>query len=136
MSAYADYTFYTTDYGGTAIAEEDFDPYAIRASAVIDSLTFDRAAQVIEDDEDPDLVDAIQKGMCAVADEMVAILTAGHAAAVKSEKVGGHSVTYADTPETGLSAEGRYRQAAKRYLGRNGLMYPGFYSDEYGSSAA
>jgi hypothetical protein len=44
MANYADYTFYTDDYLGTAIAEADFPALALRATAVIDAITFGRAA--------------------------------------------------------------------------------------------
>ena len=42
--AYADFTYYTNTYFGTAIAASDFPRMALRASAVIDRITFQRAA--------------------------------------------------------------------------------------------
>ena len=41
--AYADFTYYSTSYLGNVIAETDFSRLALRASAVIDQLTFSRA---------------------------------------------------------------------------------------------
>jgi hypothetical protein len=133
MAAYVDHEFYEDEYGGTAIALADFGLYAIRASAEIDYLTYDRAAEEI--DEDTTLVTAIKNAVCAVADEMYTIAQAGHSKQIQSEKVGSYSVTYAETPETNLSEHERMSRAAKRYLGRTGLMFPGFYSGEYGGTS-
>lgn len=135
MAAYADFEFYEDTYGGTAIAEASFPAYAIQASAALDNLTYDRAADEITDDDDADLVEAIKNAVCAIADEMHAIDQTGHCKSIQSEKVGSYSVTYAPDPTTGLSEDGRYRRVAKRYLGRSGLMYPGFLSGEYGGTA-
>ena len=70
MAVYADYEYYTDTYLGTAIAETAFDALALRASAVIDRLTFDRAAVVITADEDDATIDLIQMATCAVAEEL------------------------------------------------------------------
>ena len=40
---YADYEYYKNEFYGTAIAEEDFQPLAVRASAVVDYYTSGRA---------------------------------------------------------------------------------------------
>ena len=47
MAVYADYTYYTEQFMGTAIAQADYDRLAMRASVLIDQVTFDRAAAVV-----------------------------------------------------------------------------------------
>ncbi len=44
MATYVDFAYYSTTYGGKAIASTDFTALAKRASAAIDLLTMDRAA--------------------------------------------------------------------------------------------
>ena len=40
---YADYNYYTTTYGGSAVSEADFPRLAAKASAYMDNVTFGRA---------------------------------------------------------------------------------------------
>lgn len=128
MTVYADFTYYVTSFLGTAIAESDFPALALRASAIIDTLTFGRAAV---DYAAEDNVSAIKNAMCAVAEEIQSF-TADETYGVQSETVGKHSVTYAST--TQLTAEQRYSSAAQLWLINTGLMFTGFASDEYGGS--
>lgn len=129
MAAYADYDFYENTYGGTAIASADFSTFAIRASYMIDHLTFDRADAIITADTDADKVEAIKLATCAVAETIQDIND--RTGQIQSEKVGSHSVTYTATPSNSLSDDARMSQAAKRYLAKTGLMYRGFESGEY-----
>ena len=46
---YADYTFYSENYG-TAVSEADFPRFAARASVFIDKVTFGRAAEHSDDE--------------------------------------------------------------------------------------
>lgn len=46
---YADYTFYSEIYGGSAVSEQEFARLAAEASAYIDRVTFDRAAEHRDD---------------------------------------------------------------------------------------
>lgn len=127
MAVYADYTFYTDTYLGAAIAAADFDALALRASAVIDRLTFDRAAAVVDAGTDADLVERIGLATCAVADALQA--QAGTTDGITAERVGSHSVTYASP-----TAHVRTQQAAAAtYLGGTGLLYRGFAAGEYGA---
>lgn len=129
MAAYADFEFYEDNFGGTAIASADFSTLAIRASFMIDFLTFDRAADVISDDEDADQVTAIKMATCAVAEVIQEI--SDRTAKIQSEKVGPYSVTYTPTPTDSLSNDARMSLAAKRYLVKTGLMYRGFNAGEF-----
>ena len=74
--AYADFTYYENTYLGTTIAEADFPRLALRASAVIDQITFGRAAT------DTTNVNAIKNAMCAVAEEIQNQEAAGGAAGI------------------------------------------------------
>ena len=128
--AYATYEYYTDTYGGSAIAESDFDALAIRASDRVDYLTFDRAADIITANTPAATVTAIKKATCAVA-EVLHDIDNGDQAGIKSESVGGHSVAYAEGSVKLLGEDARCALAARRYLVRTGLMYSGFKAGEY-----
>lgn len=125
MAAYADFAYYSGVYLGAAIAIADFPRLALRASAVIDQVTFGRAAAIVTAATDTATIELIKHAACAVADELATQETGG--GNVVSERVGSHSVTYA-TPIG--SAQARLIGAARRYLGASGLMYKGFNEDE------
>lgn len=127
MAAYADFAFYTTDYLGTAIAEADFPQLALRASAVIDQLTYNRAAS----ETDEATIEKIQMANCAVAEEMQITVAQGGEDAIASESVGSHSVSYAENSTKRLTNDQRYYNAAYLYLSSTGLMFPGFMAGEY-----
>lgn len=125
--AYADFTFYEETYLGTAIAEADFPRLALEASAVIDRLTYDRAAAVVTAGTDADLIARIGLATCAVAETLQA--QAGTADGITSERVGSHSVTYA-APTVHARVQAA---AAATYLGGTGLLYRGFAAGEVGA---
>ena len=122
--AYADYAFYSSTYLGTAIASADFPRLAARASAVIDRITFGRAAAVITAETPAATVTAIKNAVCAVADEIQKSEASG--GAVQSERVGNYSVTYLSQK----SDEKRQIDAAALYLWNTDLMYRGFTEGE------
>lgn len=132
-TTYADYTFYTTTYLGTAIASADFAQLALRASARIDQMTFQRAAAVVEAAEDTDQIALIKMATCAVAEELQAIAAGGEAGGIQAESVGSHSVTYNEASEKQQSIMQKLQDAAKVYLDGTGLMFRGFSSGEYGA---
>ncbi|SET71139.1 hypothetical protein SAMN05443270_1071 [Lacrimispora sphenoides] len=66
--AYTDYTFYKEKYYGTAIAQEDFDRLAEKASDKLDTMTFDRLVPGLPADERAAM--KVQKTVCAVADKL------------------------------------------------------------------
>ena len=121
MTVYVDFEYYENTYGGTAVSSALFHGHAVRASRMIDRLTFGRAAEAIDDEA---YTEPIKLATCAVIDSIQEINT--RAGQITSEKVGPHSVVYTTTPNSLLSDEARMRQAAKRYLGSTGLMYRGF----------
>jgi len=74
MTAYTDSTYYTGTYLGNVIASADFPRLALRASAVIDQVTFGRASAIVTAATDTATIALIKMATCAVA---VEALTAG-----------------------------------------------------------
>lgn len=122
MAIFASYSFYTTTYGGSAIAQTSYDYYAKKASAFIDHATNELASETITADVDDELIEAIQLAACAVAEQIQRNEQGG---AVQSERVGSYSVSYVETPAKQLSEYSKVIQAMKPYLGNSGLMYRG-----------
>ncbi|MBX3046982.1 MAG: hypothetical protein KF698_08310 [Anaerolineales bacterium] len=130
MAAYADYDFYTDVYLGAAIAEEAFDALALRASEVIDAMTFQRAANVPEEDEATRIL--LGKACCAAAEVLNMAQQAGGVVGVQAERLGNYSVTYAASSDKQLSTSQQVELAVSKYLLGTGLMFRGFYEGEYG----
>jgi len=131
-TSYALYAFYTDTYLGSAIASDDFARLALRASAVIDQITFNRAAAVITANDPAASVTAIQMATCAIAEEIQTEERAGNLDGVTSESTGSHSVSYNKNSRAVLSNEEKQSKAGYLYLADTGLMFPGFKSGEYG----
>ena len=140
MMAYADYTYYTDSFLGTAIAAADFPRLALRASDFLDYYTLGKA----EGATDEKTVDALAKACCAIAEEMqsdaqakaVAAKAASAALAatggeVKSETVGSWSQSYttsadyAKSSTSNADAKAAYAGIAQEYLVNTGLLYRG-----------
>lgn len=124
--AYADYTYYSTSYLGTAIPESEFPRLAMRASAILDRLTFGRAAT------DTTNTAAIKNAMCAVAEELYTEQTSDGSEYIKSESQGRYSVTYADGAIESRTSTQRYWDAAHLWLSGTYLLFGGFNTGEYG----
>jgi len=131
MAAYATYSYYANTYLGTAIASADFARLALRASAVVDELTFNRAAAIIAASTPAATVSAIENATCAIAEEIQTQEADGNADGITSEHVGSYSVTYGANSRAAQTNETRLRNAARLYLASTGLMYPGFLDGEY-----
>lgn len=130
MAAYADYAFYSTTYLGTAIASADFPRLALRASEVIDQVTFNRAAAIVSAETDTDTIALIQKATCAVAEELNNQEANGNLDGISSERVGSYAVTFGAGSRAMLSNEAKQEQAARLYLANTGLMFRGFTDEE------
>lgn len=135
MAAYADFTYYSATYLGTAIASADFARLALRASATIDNLTFDRAAPIVTAAAETATIDKIKMATCAVAEELQKQDQADGADGIQSESVGSYSVSYAENSGKRLTNETKQSKAAKLYLSSTGLMFRGFANGEYSSDA-
>ncbi len=133
MATYVDFAYYSTTYGGKAIASTDFTALAKRASAAIDLLTMDRAAAYMAllapTEEEAEIIDKIKMATCAVAEEWQSYDKAG--GVITSESVGSHSVSYADTEDK--TQNKKLSLAAYPFLAHTGLMFRGFNADEYSS---
>lgn len=136
MAAYADFTYYGSTYLGAAIASADFPRLALRASAVVDQITFNRAAAVITANTPAASVTAIQNATCAIAEEIQTQEQSGNIDAVTSESVGSHSMSYGKGARASMTNLQKQIEVAKVYLGNTGLMFPGFVSGEYGGQVA
>lgn len=125
--SYADYTYYVTSYLGTLVPESSFPQLALRASAVIDQITFNRAAG------DTTNTAAIKKAMCAVAEELHRQDLANGVDGIASESQGRYSVTYLANSNRSKSNQDKLIAAATVWLQSTYLMFAGFNDGEYGS---
>lgn len=122
---YADYTFYTTEYGGTAIQEEQFSAFAAKASAYVDYATMNRAKAA-----SGDALFAIKSAVCALsevlADEAkLNALAYSSEQPVASETVGGWSRSYGSKSASTVDIQlldSRKREAVSMYLAPYGLL--------------
>jgi hypothetical protein len=117
MAAYADYSYYSTTYLGTAIPEADFPRLALQSSNFINQVTFGRAASVTDEAS----MDQIKMACCAVAEAMQLELQGGP---VVSESNDGWSRSYAQ-PQNTKTGRQRLYDTALLYLGQTDLMFPG-----------
>lgn len=128
--SYITYAYYTDTFHGSKLSASNFDEYALRASATIDQLCFDRVADIIDDGTETEDIEKIKLATCAVADALLTSDGEGSSGEVQSESVGQYSVTY--VAGSTKSPTRKLQDTAKLYLGRTGLMFPGFYIGEYG----
>ena len=141
--AYADYTYYTDSFLGTAIAAADFPRLALRASDFIDYYTHGKSKVFAED---TDVSDALAKACCALAEQMQAdeqakavaakaasAALAGTGGEVKSETVGSWSQSYTTSADYAKQNQAEavkamrlgYASIAQEYLVNTGLLYRG-----------
>lgn len=126
MAAYVDWAFYTTEFGGAAIADSEFPGLTNRATLMMDTLTFGRAKPIMDAALDTELIYRIKMATCAVMEQLKAAQGVdGVIGGIKvtSEKVGDYSVSKGlSGPEAELSMRGRCYQAAEDYLSTTELM--------------
>lgn len=142
--AYADFSWYQTEYFGDTVPEGQFLKLSTKASDYIDMITLKRTKNIMTAGTDTEVILSIKKAVCAVADimyehaEKIAQIIAADVAMaesnVESESVGKHSVHYAKASSPGtrraLEKEMKYRmlQAAKDHLLLHNLIYNGVWS--------
>lgn len=131
MATYADYTFYTGTYLGSAIASVNFAALALRASAVLDQLTYNRAAAIVTAATDTATIDKIKKATCAIAEELQSQDSNSGADGIASESIGNHSVTYSENSRMKSTNLNKNFNAASSWLVGTDLLYKGFASGEY-----
>lgn len=130
--AYADFTYYEDTFLGTAIAETDFPRLALRASAQIDRVTFNRAAAIITANTETDNVTAIKMATCEIAEELQRQESASNVDGVTSESQGQYSVSYGANSNRSKSNQSKIETAARLWLENTFLMFGGFNTGEYG----
>lgn len=133
---YATYEEYRTLYAGTLFTSaEEFLPFAERASAYIDSVTFGE----LEDTYCTAMYSAtvlrnVKKCCCALAENQYyydeRMRSDAASASKQSEGIGRYSVTYMNPLDaleklTGGTFAAYQYDTALRYLGDSGLMYRG-----------
>lgn len=128
MTVYADWTYYANSYLGTVIAESDFPALALRASAVIDQITFARAAVDFAANTN---VAAIKNATCAIAEELQRQKQSANADGIQSESQGQYSVSYAIGSNRLKSNQARLETAARVWLANTFLIFAGFNTGEY-----
>jgi hypothetical protein len=131
--AYADYTYYSGTFLGTAIVSADFAALAFRASAVIDAITFARAEPIVTAATETTVIAAIKNAMCAVAEELQR-QDANNADGIQSESQGQYSVSFAVNSSRMKTNQTKLEDAARLWLANTGLMFAGFNTGEYGST--
>lgn len=136
MAAYAEYDYYHGTFLGVAISETNFPRLALRASELIDEITFNRAFVVIDADIPVSTVTAIQNAVCALAEEIQSEELEGNLDGIASESTGSHSISYNAKSRAGMTNHEKQTLVAKKYLGNTGLMFSGFANGEYGGQVA
>ena len=131
---YSTFTYYTNTFLGTQIASADFDALALRASAIIDQQTFQRAIVVWDAGTDADTIDLISMACCNLAETIQTLDADSGADGITSEKVGSHSVNYGAQSSKQMTTEQKYAQSLRVYLDGTELMFSGFASGEYGGT--
>lgn len=136
--AYADYDYYVTKYGGTAVSLDDFPFLANKASAYIDAATMRRAKSATGE-----ILDAVKMAMCALTDvfldeENVNAASFSETAlmsSLSSETVGRWTKSYktkAVSTADGQVLDKRKQDALTMYLGWTGLLNAqGYYARRY-----
>ncbi len=111
---YADFTYYSGEYGGNTVPQASWNHFAMHAGAYIDSLVFGRIKS------EADISDSVKMATCACAD--VLYLWDGtqsfesRNAGVKSETTDGYRVDYADPDATFNMLSAKIYAAADMYL--------------------
>lgn len=122
--AYATYQYYTDEYYGTALTEQEFQKYAKRASAEMDHVTFGRLSKLPNEE----LPDVVRDCMCDVAERMYHNETAA-GSDIASENNDGYSVSYRDTGDINARKH-EIHATIRTYLAVTGLMYRGILKDD------
>ena len=121
---YADYVFYVEAYGGENILPLDWPRISRHADAYLDRLTYNRMKNGAV------VTDAVRMAACAVAEVMCRHeeTQTVNPAGIKSESVGGQSVTYEDVAALSERYEAELLEAVDLWLPRSDpLRYAGVY---------
>ena len=119
---YADYAFYVETFSGELIQSLDWPAVSRRADAYLDRLTYNRLRN------DDAVTDAVRMASCAIAEvtERHRKQQEASPSGIKSESVGGQSVTYEDAAAFQARYDAELLDAAELWLPRSDpLRYAG-----------
>ncbi len=118
MKPFVDYDWYITNTHGSC-PQEEFDRLAVKASRYINTITFQRAGAMVEEDM---RMEAVKYTCCALIDEYI---NAEKGGGVASESNDGISVTYVNGISNTKSPEEKLFRVAFEGLATTGLLYRG-----------
>ncbi len=121
---YADYAFYVETFGGELIQSLDWPAVSRRSDAYLDRLTYNRLRRGSA------VTDAVRMASCAIAEVIERHRKQQEASpsGIKSESVGGQSVTYEDAAAFQARYDAELLDAADLWIPRSDpLRYAGVY---------
>lgn len=119
---YADYAFYAERYGGEMVSATDWPHVSRRSDAYLDRLTYNRLRRGSA------VTDAVRMASCAIAEVIERHRKQQEASpsGIKSESVGGQSVTYEEAATLSAQYDAALLDAADLWLPRTDpLRYAG-----------
>lgn len=111
---YADYTYYTEQFGGQNVPEAAFLSLARKANNYLDYVTFGRLRSLQNQSDEA-------KDACCALVELLYKAEEEGGKAIASETVGKHSVSYVEQE----SIKQQMYSLVSQYLAHTGLMYRG-----------
>jgi hypothetical protein len=115
------YDFYTDSYGGTLVAEEDFNIVKTKAQLILDNMINADFYELDATKLSASLVMKVKMSVCALCDGLQEMFAEGVSKGViSSEKVGGWTTTY--KVSEGSSAYSALYASVKQYLDGTELM--------------
>lgn len=128
---YADFEYYTVDYGGNLLTGDNFPRCANKASAFMDYYTMGKVGKAVEDAETAEkTLTAIKQCCCDLAETYAAldkadIMTAENGGEIASETVGSYSRSFRSNAETAVALKARLAEKMRMYLAGTDLLYRG-----------
>lgn len=117
--AYASYEYYTKQYYGSAISEDEWERLSKAATDAVNRATFYR----MDGWPDEKILDVVRDAVCAVA-ELIQQREVEEARGITSENNDGYSVSYRDSGTRDFFRNELWA-TIKGYLGHTGLMFRG-----------
>lgn len=118
---YADYSWYSTKYGGTVIPVLAFPRHARWATSLIDAVTYGNI------DSDDKVLDAVRDACCAAAEMAYnyyrSSVDVEGGRGMKSENNDGYSVTFDDSVSTESALRAECIATIRAYLHNTGLLH-------------
>ena len=121
MTAYAEYEYYTEEYGRKIIPPNDFDHFSKMASVEINKYTFNNLADVEE------IPDVVKECCCEVAEKLYLFGESKGDKGLVLSSYGndGETASYNVKGMTEEEMPNTIKRIVKKWLGNTGLMYCG-----------